>query len=85
MAQKKMKPINLSIPSETLDAAAERFLKPIDEKRFYSKPSQSKLIRALLEIAVEAEGQYSADDVLDYDGLKEALRSLLANSDMKNI
>lgn len=78
MAQKHMKDIKLSLPGETLEIAKKRFLEPLDEKRFYGKPSQSKLIRALVELAVEAEGVYHADEILDYEGLKEALRSLLS-------
>ena len=78
MAQTKMKAIKLSLPSELLEEAYSRLVAPIDTKHFYGQPSQSKVIRALLEIVLEREGQLNPDEIHDYEELKEALRSLLS-------
>lgn len=69
----------LTIPQSSQDQANKLFVETIDREIFIGIPSLSKVVTALLDIAIEEGNSFNPENITNTDELKEELRRVLAN------
>ncbi|MGK9153567.1 hypothetical protein KXR97_21470 [Xanthomonas euvesicatoria] len=73
----KAAPVNITLPADLPGSVVQKFIDPIDRATFFGRLSNSMMVRALLELALEHADAYDASAIKDYESLKAELRRML--------
>ncbi|HHR0374527.1 TPA: hypothetical protein ACSXU8_006704, partial [Pseudomonas aeruginosa] len=65
------------IPQDVQDRSNQLFVESVDVNEFFGQRSLSKVVTALLEIALERADQFDSSKVTDKDSLKVELERIL--------
>ncbi len=74
---RKTPPTRLTIPQDVQDRSNQLFVESVDVNEFFGQRSLSKVVTALLEIALERADQLDSSKVTDKDSLKVELERIL--------